>query len=120
MSRHPEEFLPEAYKNWFWGNLKRLVWLFFLLWTVIAIWWHLPAPSWKNFTILGSMPLHWYTAAFFSIWAGVILIFIYHALATRLEDRFWAMVGERWEELPEEVRIALSRPSGEPARVPGD
>jgi putative solute:sodium symporter small subunit len=105
---HPEEHLPEEYKRWFWERLVRVTVVFFILWTVIAIWWHIPAPhAWRNVLLFGNMPLHWYLAAFISIWAGVLLIFVYHALMSKVDDEFRARALEGWDELPEDVKMSL-------------
>jgi putative solute:sodium symporter small subunit len=103
-----EEHLPDDLKSWYWGRLVRITFCFFLLWTVIAVWWHIPAPhNWRNVLLFGNMPLHWYLAAFISMWAGVALIVVYHAIMSRVERRLGERALEEWERLPADVRIAL-------------
>ncbi len=104
----PEEHLPEHHKQWYWSRLLWVTWVFFLLWTVIAVWWHIPAPhAWRNVLLFGNMPLHWYLPAFFSIWVGVALIFIYHVVMSRVDEAFRALALQDWEALPEDVRMSL-------------
>lgn len=114
---HPEEHLPDKYKSWYWDRLVRVTAVFFVLWTVIAVWWHLPAPyAWRNVLLFGNMPLHWYLAAFISIWVGVLMIFVYHAIMSKVDDEFRARALEGWDELPEDVKMSLrlagATPSG--------
>ncbi len=114
---HPEEHLPEDHKAWYWDRLVRVTAVYFVLWTVIAVWWHIPAPhAWRNVLLFGNMPLHWYLAAFISIWVGVLLIFVYHAVMTRVDEAFRARALEDWDRLPEDVKLSLrlagATPSG--------
>ncbi|REJ37058.1 MAG: hypothetical protein DIU84_05030 [Bacillota bacterium] len=110
---HPEELLPERHKQWFWNRLLRLVWTFFAIWSVVAVWWHLPVQRWKEVLLFGNMPMHWYLAAFISVWCGVALIIIYHLVATRLENSFQDYLAGSWHELPEEVQAALQHARGQ-------
>lgn len=114
---HPEEHLPEDLKRWYWDRLVRVTLVFFLVWTVIAIWWHIPAPhTWRNVLLFGNMPLHWYLAAWISIWAGVAMIFVYHWVMSSADEQLRARALEEWERLPEDVKLTLrlagTTPSG--------
>ncbi|MDR5683278.1 MAG: DUF4212 domain-containing protein [Armatimonadota bacterium] len=113
---HPEEHLPDDLKSWYWQRLVRITFWFFLLWSVIAVWWHIPAPhAWRNVLIFGNMPLHWYLAAFMSIWVGVAMIFVYHVAMSRVERGLRERALEEWERLPDDVRLELGAagtPSG--------
>ncbi|GBD29891.1 hypothetical protein HRbin32_00983 [bacterium HR32] len=114
---HPEEHLPERHKRWFWERLVRVTAVFFVLWTVIAVWWHIPAPhAWRNVLLFGNMPLPWYLAAFISIWAGVLMIFVYHWVMSRVEGELLARAVQDWDQLPEDVKLSLrlagATPSG--------
>lgn len=105
---HPEEHLPDRYKVWYWERLVRVTAVFFVLWTVIAIWWHIPAPhAWRDVLLFGNMPLHWYLAAFISIWVGVLMIFVYHWVMERVDEQFRAQALADWEHLPEDVKMSL-------------
>ncbi len=105
---HPEEHLPDKHKVWYWSRLIRVTAVFFVLWTVIAVWWHIPAPYvWRNVLLFGNMPLHWYLAAFISIWVGVLMIFVYHAIMSRTDEELRLRALEDWEELPEDVKLSL-------------
>lgn len=105
---HPEEHLPEDLKGWYWDRLVRVTAVFFVAWTVIAIWWHIPAPyAWRNVLLFGNMPLHWYLAAWISIWVGVAMIFVYHWIMGGLDGQLRARALEDWERLPEDVKLSL-------------
>ncbi|HEX6989731.1 MAG TPA: hypothetical protein VF282_09735, partial [Bacillota bacterium] len=75
---------------------------------------------WKQVLLGGAMPLHWYLAAFISVWGGVALIIIYHLIASRLEDRFQEVLAASWQELPEEIQASLGHPSAAHGRTQGD
>ena len=90
-----EEDLPEKYKQWYWRRLAAVTFSFFVVWTVIAVWWHIPAQLfWTDVLLFGNMPLHWYLAAFISIVVGIILIFIYSFVMDRIDNKLRKMVME--------------------------
>ncbi|HXG17034.1 MAG TPA: sodium/substrate symporter small subunit [Calidithermus sp.] len=124
---HPEEHLPPRHKEWYWQRLFPITLAFFAAWTVIAVWWHIPAPLvWRTVLLMGNMPAHWYLAAFVSIWIGVIMIFVYCAVMDRVDEQLRRRVVEDWAALPEDVKAVLraqglgpegARPAARPARA---
>ncbi|HXG02930.1 MAG TPA: DUF4212 domain-containing protein [Candidatus Binatia bacterium] len=121
---HPEEHLPQKHKDWYWQRLFPITMIFFAAWTVIAVWWHIPAPlAWRTVLLMGNMPAHWYLAAFISIWVGVIMIFVYCAIMDRVDAQLRQRVVEDWASLPEDVKAVLRAQgvgpeAGKPAAKP--
>ncbi len=78
--------VPEALKEWYWGEVKKLTVTSLVYWIIIAI--VLPAlsPLFKGVTIATLPSLHWYINAFIVIVLGIILIFWYAARMNRLDQ----------------------------------
>jgi putative solute:sodium symporter small subunit len=125
--QHPEEHLPQRHKDWYWQRLFPITMVFFAAWTIIAVWWHIPAPlAWRRVLLMGTMPAHWYLAAFISIWVGVIMIFVYCAIMDRIDARLRERVVEDWAGLPDDVKAVLraqgvgpeaGKPAGRPIQA---
>ncbi|TBH21460.1 DUF4212 domain-containing protein [Thermus thermamylovorans] len=78
--------IPEAVKEWYWGEVKRLTLRSLFYWILIAIVLPVLSPLFKG-VIIGPLPsLHWYINGFVVIVLGVILIFWYAARMNRLDQ----------------------------------
>ncbi len=77
---------PEAIREWYWGQVKRLTVTSLIYWIIIAIVLPVLSPTLKGVT-LGPIPsLHWYINAFIVIVLGIVLIFWYAAKMNHLDQ----------------------------------
>jgi len=78
--------IREEVKQWYWRRLLSLTMGTFVAWFIVAIVLPASAPAFKG-VVIGSLPsLHWYIPAFISIVLGIVIIFVYAYLATKLDE----------------------------------
>ena len=85
--------IPEEVKRWYWRRLLSLTMGTFVAWFIVAIVLPVSAPAFKGVVIGSLPPLHWYIPAFISIVLGIVIIFVYAYLATRLDEELRRRVG---------------------------
>ncbi|MDI9644515.1 MAG: DUF4212 domain-containing protein [Candidatus Verstraetearchaeota archaeon] len=79
-----DEGEPDRYAA-YWKRLKKITVVWMLAWTVPAIIMHLPIDATRQIIILNGIPLHWFNAAFLSIFIGIALIFAYAYVMERTD-----------------------------------
>jgi len=85
--------VQEEVKRWYWRRLLSITIGMFVAWFIVAIVLPASAPAFKG-VVIGSLPsLHWYIPAFISIVLGIVIIFVYAYLATKLDEELRQRMG---------------------------